>query len=112
MAARQFQLHADRRETLRQSVMDLARQPVALLQHGALPRPGRQPRQLQGEGRLMTETRPLIVHVIHHLVTGGMENGLVSLINNLPSSGYRHAIVCIEDHSDFREPGHRRSDGA
>ncbi len=50
----------------------------------------------------MTETRPLIVHVIHHLVTGGMENGLVSLINNLPASGYRHAIVCIEDHSDFR----------
>ena len=50
----------------------------------------------------MTETRPLILHVIHHLVTGGMENGLVSLINNLPSSSYRHAIVCIEDHSDFR----------
>jgi sugar transferase (PEP-CTERM/EpsH1 system associated) len=50
----------------------------------------------------MTETRPLILHVIHHLVTGGMENGPVSLINNLPSSSYRHAIVCIEDHSDFR----------
>jgi sugar transferase (PEP-CTERM/EpsH1 system associated) len=51
----------------------------------------------------MSETRPLIVHVIHHLVTGGMENGLVTLINNLPASGYRHAIVCIEDHSDFRQ---------
>ncbi len=50
----------------------------------------------------MTGARPLIVHVIHHLVTGGMENGLVGLINNLPSSSYRHAIVCIEDHSDFR----------
>ncbi len=50
----------------------------------------------------MTDSRPLILHVIHHLVTGGMENGLVSLINNLPSSSYRHAIVCIEDHSDFR----------
>ena len=51
----------------------------------------------------MTDTRPLIVHVIHHLVTGGMENGLVTLINNLPASSYRHAIVCIEDHSDFRQ---------
>jgi sugar transferase (PEP-CTERM/EpsH1 system associated) len=51
----------------------------------------------------MIDNRPLIVHVIHHLVTGGMENGLVSLINNLPASGYRHAIVCIEDHSDFRD---------
>lgn len=51
----------------------------------------------------MTETRPLILHVIHHLVTGGMENGLVSLINNLPQSRFRHTIVCIEDYSDFRD---------
>ena len=33
---------------------------------------------------------------------GGMENGLVNLINNLPASRYRHAIACIEDFSDFR----------
>lgn len=45
---------------------------------------------------------PLVLHVIHHLVTGGMENGLVNLINNMPASKYRHAIVCIEDYSDFR----------
>jgi sugar transferase (PEP-CTERM/EpsH1 system associated) len=51
---------------------------------------------------MTTDTRPLILHVIHHLVTGGMENGLVSLINKMPSSSYRHAIVCIEDYSDFR----------
>ncbi|HMC14141.1 MAG TPA: TIGR03088 family PEP-CTERM/XrtA system glycosyltransferase [Albitalea sp.] len=51
---------------------------------------------------MSTETRPLILHVIHHLVTGGMENGLVSLINNLPESRFRHAVACIEDFSDFR----------
>ena len=51
---------------------------------------------------MTTDTRPLILHVIHHLVTGGMENGLVSLINGMPSTSYRHAIVCIEDYSDFR----------
>lgn len=51
---------------------------------------------------MTTDTRPLILHVIHHLVTGGMENGLVSLINRMPSTSYRHAIVCIEDYSDFR----------
>ncbi len=45
---------------------------------------------------------PLVLHVIHHLLTGGMENGLVNLINNMPASKYRHAIVCIEDYSDFR----------
>jgi sugar transferase (PEP-CTERM/EpsH1 system associated) len=50
----------------------------------------------------LDESRPLILHVIHQLMTGGMENGLVNLINHLPSSSYRHKIVCIEDYSDFR----------
>jgi sugar transferase (PEP-CTERM/EpsH1 system associated) len=49
------------------------------------------------------EQRPLILHVIHHLVVGGMENGLVNLINHLPSDRFRHAVVCIEDFSDFRQ---------
>lgn len=48
------------------------------------------------------EVRPLILHVIHHLVTGGMENGLVNLINHLPESRFRHAVACVEDFSDFR----------
>jgi len=43
----------------------------------------------------------LIVHVIHHLVIGGMENGVVNLVNRLPRERFRHAIVCIEDSSDF-----------
>ena len=45
---------------------------------------------------------PLVVHVIHHLVIGGMENGLVNLINHLSPTRYRHAIVCVDDFSDFR----------
>ena len=45
---------------------------------------------------------PLILHVIHHLHMGGMENGLVNLINHMPASRYRHAVACIEDYSDFR----------
>ena len=52
---------------------------------------------------------PLIVHLIHQLEVGGLENGLVNLINNLPPDRYRHAIVCMKDHSDFsrriRRPG-------
>src|SRR5450755_1075296 len=48
------------------------------------------------------DARPLIVHVIHHLVIGGMENGLVNLVNSLPANRYRHAIICMEDYSDFR----------
>lgn len=46
---------------------------------------------------------PLILHVIHHLVIGGMENGLVNLINHMPETKYRHAIACVEDYSDFRQ---------
>lgn len=44
-----------------------------------------------------------IVHVIHHLVIGGMENGVVNLINRLPIERFKHAVVCIEDFSDFRD---------
>lgn len=44
----------------------------------------------------------LIVHVIHHLHMGGMENTLVNLINELPRASFRHAVICVEDHSDFR----------
>jgi sugar transferase (PEP-CTERM/EpsH1 system associated) len=44
---------------------------------------------------------PLIVHLIHRLDVGGLENGLVNLINNLPPDRYRHAIVCLKDYSDF-----------
>ena len=47
--------------------------------------------------------RPLIVHVVHHLSVGGLENGLVNLINWLPQSDYRHAIVCLTDYSDFKD---------
>ncbi len=48
------------------------------------------------------EQPPLIVHVIHHLGVGGLENGLVNLINHIPSERYRHAIVCLKGYSDFR----------
>jgi sugar transferase (PEP-CTERM/EpsH1 system associated) len=47
--------------------------------------------------------RPLVVHVVHHLTVGGLENGLVNLVNRLPQSAYRHAIICLTDYSDFRE---------
>src|SRR6478736_3837986 len=45
---------------------------------------------------------PLIVHVIYHLGVGGLENGLINLINNIPPDRYRHAIVCLKGYTDFR----------
>ena len=44
---------------------------------------------------------PLVVHVIHHLIMGGLENGLINLINRIPPDRFRHAIVCMSGHSDF-----------
>lgn len=48
-------------------------------------------------------TPPLIVHIIYRLDIGGLENGLVNLINRMPPERYRHAIICLTDHSSFRE---------
>ncbi|SEN07258.1 TIGR03088 family PEP-CTERM/XrtA system glycosyltransferase [Nitrosomonas marina] len=48
------------------------------------------------------QNTPLIAHVIHRLGVGGLENGLVNLINSIPSSRYRHAIICLEGYTDFR----------
>jgi sugar transferase (PEP-CTERM/EpsH1 system associated) len=33
---------------------------------------------------------------------GGLENGLVNLINRIPVQRFRHAIICLTDHSEFR----------
>lgn len=45
---------------------------------------------------------PLIAHVIYRLDYGGLENGLVNLINGMPREQYRHAILCLAGFSEFR----------
>lgn len=49
------------------------------------------------------DTRPLIAHVIYQLHVGGLENGLVNLVNRLPRQRYRHIIFCMLDSSDFQQ---------
>lgn len=44
----------------------------------------------------------LVCHLIWRLDYGGLENGVVNLVNSLPSGQWRHAIVCLAGHSDFR----------
>ena len=46
---------------------------------------------------------PLIAHAIYRLDVGGLENGLVNLINRIPARRFRHAIICLTDYSDFRQ---------
>lgn len=52
-----------------------------------------------------TPTKPplLIAHVVYHLGVGGLENGLVNLINRLPASRFRHLIVSLTDYTDFAQ---------
>jgi sugar transferase (PEP-CTERM/EpsH1 system associated) len=45
---------------------------------------------------------PLVAHVIYHLIMGGLENGLVNLVNRIAPGRYRHAIICMAYDSEFR----------
>lgn len=42
---------------------------------------------------------PLIVHVVHRFDVGGMENGVVNLINQLPPGLARHAVLALTEAS-------------
>ncbi|MGL1832999.1 TIGR03088 family PEP-CTERM/XrtA system glycosyltransferase [Rhodocyclaceae bacterium SMB388] len=46
--------------------------------------------------------RPLVAHVVFSFRTGGLENGVVNLINRMPPDRFRHAIISLTDHDpDF-----------
>lgn len=59
-------------------------------------------RNADGTGPLMGRRAPLVLHVIHRLAVGGLENGLVNLVNSTPPERYRHAIVSLTDATEFR----------
>lgn len=46
--------------------------------------------------------RPDIVHVVHSLATGGLENGVVNLVNTT-GDRFRHAIVCMTTAGSLRD---------
>ena len=45
----------------------------------------------------MKRASPLILHVVYRFAIGGLENGLVNLVNRLPRDAWRHAIVSLTD---------------
>jgi sugar transferase (PEP-CTERM/EpsH1 system associated) len=45
----------------------------------------------------MNAMPPLIVHVVYRFAIGGLENGVVNLINRLPAQSWRHAVVSLTD---------------
>jgi len=43
-----------------------------------------------------------VLHVVHRFDTGGLENGIVNLINHMPGECYRHAVLAVTAVTDFR----------
>ena len=48
------------------------------------------------------DRRPLVVHLVYRFDIGGLENGIVNLINHMPADAYRHAVVALTEVTDFR----------
>ncbi len=57
----------------------------------------------------MTDSRPLVMHVVYSFRVGGLENGVANLINRLPAARFRHAVVALTDcSSEFCERVRRK----
>ena len=46
--------------------------------------------------------RPLVAHVLHRFDTGGLENGVVNLVNHMPETAFRHVVIALTEVTDFR----------
>lgn len=53
--------------------------------------------------------RPLIAHVVFRLDYGGLENGLVNLINGMPDDRFRHCVIALTEATAFRQRLHKPS---
>ena len=51
----------------------------------------------------MSDERPLVAHIMHRFDTGGLENGVVNLINHMPADAYRHAVIALTEITDFKK---------
>ena len=49
------------------------------------------------------DARPLVAHVMHRFDVGGLENGVVNLINHMPSEAYRHVVISLTEITDFHK---------
>ena len=50
----------------------------------------------------VVDHRPLIAHVMYRFDVGGLENGIVNLINHMPRGAYRHVVIALTEITDFR----------
>lgn len=52
--------------------------------------------------------RPLVIHVVFRFDTGGLENGVVNLINHMPTTAYRHMVLALTEVTSFSQRVRRR----
>ena len=45
----------------------------------------------------MTDSRPLVLHVVYRFSVGGLENGVVNLINRMPAARWRHGVLALTE---------------
>ncbi len=43
------------------------------------------------------DSRPLVCHVVFRFDVGGLENGVVNLINRLPEQRWRHVVIALDE---------------
>jgi len=60
----------------------------------------------------MNDPRPLVIHVVFSFDVGGLENGIVNLINRMPADRFRHLIVALTHCSPAFSERIKRSDVA
>lgn len=49
------------------------------------------------------DPRPLVLHILYRFDVGGLENGVVNLINHMPEGAYRHAVLAMTEVTDFKQ---------
>jgi sugar transferase (PEP-CTERM/EpsH1 system associated) len=54
------------------------------------------------ERAITRDSRPLIAHLVYRFAVGGLENGLVNLLNRLPQGSYRHVVIALTEITEFR----------
>ena len=52
----------------------------------------------------MNKSTPrLIAHILYRFDVGGLENGVVNLINRIPNDRFHHVIISLTDATDFKK---------
>ena len=61
------------------------------------------PDSASSSAKSVTDSKPpLIAHILYRFAVGGLENGVVNLINRIPEGQYRHIIISLTDATDFK----------